>query len=162
MRDGNSALAGGSGSRIPPFAMSATGQWPLSSHLEMGALDGAVPSARLHARHLAWEWRLAALADNAELVVSELVTNAVQASRAMGHAAIGLWLTSDQSRMAVTVWDASSDPPLRVDASQDAENGRGLLLVEAVSAQWGWYFAMGQERIPVLGKFVWAIISEVP
>ncbi len=31
-------------------------EWPLQSFLELGALPGAVPSARLHARHLMWEW----------------------------------------------------------------------------------------------------------
>jgi hypothetical protein len=31
-------------------------QWPLQSFLELGSLPGAVPCARLHVRHLLWEW----------------------------------------------------------------------------------------------------------
>ncbi|MGD0553793.1 MAG: ATP-binding protein [Streptosporangiaceae bacterium] len=139
--------------------MSRSGGWPLSSFLELGALDGAAPSARLHALHLAREWGLAELADETQLVVSELVTNAVRASRSMAHAAVGLWLASDQSRVAITVWDASSDPPQRVEACQDAENGRGLLLVEEVSTQWGWYAPVGADHTPDAGKLVWALVS---
>src|SRR4249920_695233 len=38
--------------------------WPLRSYLELGALPTAVPCARLHARHLLWEWGLNELASN--------------------------------------------------------------------------------------------------
>lgn len=62
--------------RIPPFAADQEGspvdQWPLQSFLELGALPGAVPCARLHARHVLREWGLADLADSTELLVSEL------------------------------------------------------------------------------------------
>ena len=39
--------------------------WPLRSYLELGALPTAVPCARLHARHLVWEWGLNGLAARA-------------------------------------------------------------------------------------------------
>ena len=61
-----------------PQGNDVTGRWPLRSFLELGALPSAVPCARLHTRQLLWEWQLADLADSAELVVSEIVTNAVQ------------------------------------------------------------------------------------
>jgi anti-sigma regulatory factor (Ser/Thr protein kinase) len=160
--DGRTADA--AGLRVPPFAARwagrLAGEWPLHSYLELGALDGAVPSARLHARHLLREWGLAALAGDAELVVSELVTNAVQASRAMAHAAIRLWLASDRTQALICVWDASPRPPARMDPAADAENGRGLLLVEAVSAQWGWFPAApgSQPAGDHHGKAVWAIV----
>jgi anti-sigma regulatory factor (Ser/Thr protein kinase) len=156
--------ADAAGLRVPPFAARwagrLAGEWPLHSYLELGALDGAVPSARLHARHLLREWGLAALAGDAELVVSELVTNAVQASRAMAHAAIRLWLASDRTQALICVWDASPRPPARMDPAADAENGRGLLLVEAVSAQWGWFPAApgSQPAGDHHGKAVWAIV----
>lgn len=48
------------GLRAPPFearwAGRPAGEWPLHSFLELGALDGAVPSARLHARYVLREW----------------------------------------------------------------------------------------------------------
>jgi anti-sigma regulatory factor (Ser/Thr protein kinase) len=111
-----------------------TSQWPLRSFLELGALPGAVPCARLHARQLLWEWGLEALTDSTELVVSELVTNAIQAPRTTGHTSpVRLWLLSDKAQVLVLVWDASPHPPVRADISDETENGRGLLLVEAVS-----------------------------
>ena len=43
-----------------------TGDWPLQDSLELGALPGAVPCARLHARQVLWEWGLTRLSENAE------------------------------------------------------------------------------------------------
>jgi len=97
------------------------------------------------------------LADPVELVVSELATNAVAASRLAGLApAIRLWLLADAARVLVLVWDASPRPPARADAGVDAEGGRGLLLVEAVSNRWGWYRDLQGET----GKVVWAELSD--
>ena len=53
--------------------------WPHQSYLELGSLPTAAPCARLHAMMVLWEWDLGALAPTAAVVVSELVTNAVQA-----------------------------------------------------------------------------------
>jgi anti-sigma regulatory factor (Ser/Thr protein kinase) len=165
MESSDRRLAGVAGLRVPlPVARWAgrpAGEWPLHSFLELGALDGAVPSARLHARHVLCEWGLAASGDAAELVVSELVTNGVQASRAMTHAAIRLWLASDRAQVVICVWDASPQPPVRMDPAEDAEHGRGLLLVEAVSKQWGWFPA--EPGAPQAdrhhGKVTWAVVS---
>ena len=52
----------------------------MCSYLELGALPTAVPCARLHARHLLWEWGLSALVEDTELLTSELITNAVKAT----------------------------------------------------------------------------------
>jgi anti-sigma regulatory factor (Ser/Thr protein kinase) len=113
-------------------------RWPLRDYLEFGALPGAVPCARLHARLLICEWGLAALVDDVEILVSELVTNAVHATRALGQAAsVGLWLLADAARVLIIVWDASPQPPFRAETSTEAESGRGPLLVEALSHQWG-------------------------
>src|SRR5204863_9364394 len=56
--------------------------WPLSTSLPLGALPGATPCARMHARAVLTEWGLDDLADAAELIVSELVANAVRGSTA--------------------------------------------------------------------------------
>jgi anti-sigma regulatory factor (Ser/Thr protein kinase) len=129
------------------------GDWPLRSFLELGALPGAVPCARLHARHLAWEWGLDALGYDTALLVSELVTNAVAAARAVRPVwPVRLWLLSDAAQIAILVWDASPQPPVPTGADAAAESGRGLLLVEAISSQWGWYPAED-----TTGKVVWAL-----
>ena len=75
------------GVRIPSFMTQRrrgmNGQWPLQDFLELGALVSAVPCARLHARQVLWEWGvLGSLGESTELLVAELVTNAVKASRA--------------------------------------------------------------------------------
>jgi anti-sigma regulatory factor (Ser/Thr protein kinase) len=133
------------------------GHWPLSSFLEFGALPGAVPCARLHARQVAWEWGLAGLGNDAELLVSELLTNAVAAARAMEPIfPVQLWLLSDATQIAIVVWDANPQPPVRMQFDDEAESGRGLLLVEAISQRWGWHAPRN-----MTGKVVWALTGSV-
>jgi anti-sigma regulatory factor (Ser/Thr protein kinase) len=135
--------------RVAPFAAG----WPHRTFLELGALPSAVPCARLHTRQVLWEWGLAEFSESTELLVAELTTNAVQISRAaMQDDPIRLWLVSGKAQVVVLVWDASPLPPVPMDVSDDAENGRGLLLVQAVSARWGWHFPPD-----VGGKVVWAL-----
>jgi len=129
------------------------GRWSLRTFLEFGALPGAVTCARLHARQVAWEWGLAGLGDDTELLVSELLTNAVAATWAMESSfPVRLWLLSDTTQIAVLVWDASPQPPVRTRVDNEAESGRGLLLVEALSPRWGWYVPRD-----TAGKVVWAV-----
>jgi anti-sigma regulatory factor (Ser/Thr protein kinase) len=130
------------------------------SHLELGALPSAVPSARLHARLVLGEWGLGAIAEVVELVVSELVTNAVKISRALGHQPpVVLGLCGDDHQALITVWDASGEP-VQPPASEDswpdteAESGRGLLLVDTLSTHWGMY-SYGTGR----GKVVWSLVN---
>ena len=128
------------------------GEWPLESFLELGALPSAVPCARYHCRQVLWEWRLTGLAPSTELLVSELVTNAITASRSAGSDfPVRLWLLSDAAQVLIVVWDASPHLPARADASPEAEAGRGLLLVETISDQWGTC------ATPPCGKTVWAL-----
>jgi hypothetical protein len=63
-----------------------------------------------------------------------------------------MWLVSDQTQVVIFAWDASPLPPAREEPGGDAENGRGLLLVEAVSERWGHFRYQG-------GKVVWAALS---
>jgi two-component sensor histidine kinase len=65
---------------------------------------------------------------------------------------VRLWLLSGSARILILVWDASPNPPARITASEEAENGRGLMLVEAISEQWGW-----SPHENGNGKIVWAI-----
>jgi anti-sigma regulatory factor (Ser/Thr protein kinase) len=144
--------------RIPPLA-TALGddffdQWPLWSFLELGALASAVPCARLHSRQILWEWGLTRLRDDTELLVSELVTNALQVSNVDEQTGVvQLWLLADRKRVLILVSDASPLPPARMRTSEDAENGRGLMLVDNLSEQWGHF--PGDSG----GKVVWAIVG---
>ena len=71
--------------------------WPLRSYLELGALPTAVPCARLHARHLLWEWGLNELASNTRApgcsTSSLLITGSI--GLCAGHPGKrGSWLTA--------------------------------------------------------------------
>jgi anti-sigma regulatory factor (Ser/Thr protein kinase) len=141
----------------PPSGVVVTGGWSRWSFLEFGALPSAVPCARLHARQLLWEWGLRELIEVTELVVSELVTNAVQAGGSPDECGtavpvVGLWLVTDDVQVLVQVSDANPRPPQPAVPGADAENGRGLLLVETLSAGWGWCTVPGRP-----GKAVWAL-----
>ena len=127
--------------------------WPVQDFLELGALPGAVPSARLHTRQILWEWSLTPLSANAEQVVSELTTNAVAAARAMPQIPpVRLWLLTDKAQVLILVWDACPKPPALIQADEYAESGRGLFLVEMFSDRWGTY------PTPQMGgKVVWAL-----
>lgn len=131
--------------------------WPLQTRLPLAALPTAPAVARGHVRAVAREWGLADLADIAELVTSEIVTNAVQASMRLRTAdppVILLWITSDGISMVIHVWDASDEMPVLKDmTAPDDEGGRGLILVVTLSKDWGFY------RKAEGGKVVWAMIS---
>jgi anti-sigma regulatory factor (Ser/Thr protein kinase) len=136
-----------------------TQAWPLQTHLELAALPRAPGCARGHIRALAHEWGLPGLADTAELLVSELVTNAVQASQWLNVTAglttvpiIRMRVSSDGACLVIHVWDASDQMPVLKDFAADAENGRGLLLVSALGKDWGTYPT-------ATGKVVWVMIT---
>ena len=133
--------------------------WPLHAALPLGALPTAPGCGRAWTRQVLREWGLDRLADNTELLVSELTTNAVQASAPIADAAIGLWLASDCERAVILVWDPSPQPLAPVNPGQDAEDGRGLLLVQALSLQWGWYLPPSTSPGGHTGKVVWAILG---
>src|SRR6185437_4099016 len=104
------------------------------------------------------------LAANTELLVSELVTNAVKTTAGNNdQAAICLQLSGDNTRVLVEVWDADPQPPVLKDLGEDAtptpqeEGGRGLCLIAALSTRWAWYLT----EKPT-GKVVWCELSAEP
>lgn len=107
--------------------------------------------ARRSARTMLTDWRLAHLVEDVDLVVSELVTNALLHTGAGegGDNSIRLELDLDAGRLTCRVVDSSPLPPMPEDAPDTAESGRGLTLVEALAAEWDW------EDLPE-GKAVWA------
>ena len=120
-------------------------RFPLRSLLTLGALPSAVPCARLHARQILWEWGLSDIAETAELLLSELVTNAVQAVRAtVNETPVNVRLSANRDGLLVEVWDSNVQPPVFHELENDfpevdAESGRGLFIVETLSRRWGWY-----------------------
>ena len=126
--------------------MAAVAVWPLQSYLELGVLPTAVPCARGHARLVLAEWGLQELADPAELVVSQLVTNGIRASRGLvGSRFGGRWSAGmppvrcgcyPTRTVLLQVWDGNNRMPTRQELDPESEGGRGLWLVEALSEDW--------------------------
>jgi len=113
--------------------------WPLISVLALGPLPTSAAFARSHTRDVLAEWRLPVdLVRDAETLVSELSTNALQATWSLdGAMPIALWLLANSQRLTIEVWDWCAGDPVRRPAAADAESGRGLAIVEAYSNRWG-------------------------
>ncbi|MCD9880409.1 ATP-binding protein [Streptomyces guryensis] len=79
-------------------------------------------------------WDLTALADDATLAVSELVTNACTHGKGRP---VGLRVRCSVDELRIEVTDGSPTPARLRSADVADENGRGLLLVSAVSKEWG-------------------------
>jgi anti-sigma regulatory factor (Ser/Thr protein kinase) len=87
-------------------------RFPRRSSLLLGALPSAVRCARRHARQVLWEWGLSENAEIAELLLSELATNAVQAARAtVNDMPVNVRLSANRDRLLIEVWDSNVQPP---------------------------------------------------
>ena len=74
------------------------------------------------------------LTDDAELLVSEVVTNAYL----HGAPPISIELTCEaEAGLVVRVSDGSTAPPRRRDPAVEEESGRGVALVDLLSDDWG-------------------------
>ena len=123
--------------RIQGLPSDAVGDWTLPRE----ALS--VGRAREYARAQLLSWDLEPLADTTELLVSELVTNALR----YGEGEIRLRLLLDQT-LVCEVWDTNLAQPRRRRARDTDEGGRGLQLVQLLSSAWG-------SRRTHRGKTVW-------
>lgn len=141
----------------------AGGRQPLHSRFDLAPSPSAVRWGRKHAAGLLAAWGVAeAVADDALVVVSELLSNAVQHAVEPFDPAEGcpdavvcsllLWLTD--KGLTVSVYDADRRPPVPRNAPTDAERGRGLHLVAALSEAWGY-----THPAPASGKLVWARLA---
>ncbi|MYS18869.1 PAS domain S-box-containing protein [Streptomyces sp. DvalAA-14] len=112
---------------------------------ELPADPEAVATAREHASQELEEWGLDEVTFTTELVVSELVTNAIR------HASgpINLRLILEETTLICEVSDGSDTFPRLRRARAYDEGGRGLLLVAQLSRRWG-------TRSTANGKVIWA------
>ncbi len=102
-------------------------------------------------------------AETAELLVSELVTNAVRFagdpartlrySERVDASLITLSFRHFRESLLIEVYDTDSNPPIRSHPDDYAENGRGLMLVEALTREWSYFFP------PCGGKVVYCILE---
>jgi anti-sigma regulatory factor (Ser/Thr protein kinase) len=124
--------------------------WPLRDGIELSPVPAAVGRARQRSRQVLRDWGLSRLSEDAELLVSELTTNAIAVVQSIPL--VRMWLLADAERVLVLVWDPCPLAPVPADSPDDAESGRGLQIVEAVSRRWDWY-----RPRDMTGKVVWAL-----
>ena len=108
--------------------------------------------ARSQVRAAIAVWNAPVDKDVAVLLTSELVTNAVK--HAEGESVV-LGIRCGRGRLRVDIHDMSPAPPVLTSASAGAEEGRGLMLVSDLAAEWGSY------RTP-LGKAVYFTLAFQP
>lgn len=119
-------------------------------------------AARDFTRVMLDRWTLSDQAEDATVVVSELVSNALLHGLAdlqgTARRRVQLVLLHHPRRLLVVVTDPSHHAPAITVPRPDefSERGRGLQMVQAISSAWGWVpFACG-------GKAVWAAIELTP
>ncbi|MFC7330134.1 ATP-binding protein [Marinactinospora rubrisoli] len=128
------------------------------------AMPTAVGCARREAVQCLRDWGMAHLIETTELLVSELVTNAVNATGGITTRtprytelrrlrSVVLQLRVEDDALRVSVWDSDPGPPMLRRPGPDAEGGRGLYLVDMISRRWGHYRPAGT------GKVVWCELA---
>jgi anti-sigma regulatory factor (Ser/Thr protein kinase) len=127
----------------------------LSSALELAPLDTAIGCFRLHAVAVLNEWRFPRdLIADAEMLVSEMMTNAADASACLpGRPPVTLRLHATAKSLLIEAWDQSPLDLEPREAVPDDECGRGLTVVAALSTRWGC------ERTGYRRKRVWAELA---
>ncbi|MFD5285290.1 ATP-binding protein [Streptomyces rubrogriseus] len=148
-------------SSAPHASRPARGGRPTAAVLRVACSGEGFARARVFTRDTLRGWSLDHLGDDAVLVITELVSNAlthaVPPSVADGPE-IRLGLALGTGRLTLTVSDHGDNAP-RFDPSDGSalrEHGRGLCIVDALAEEWGW------TPRPPAGKTVWAALSTRP
>jgi anti-sigma regulatory factor (Ser/Thr protein kinase) len=105
-----------------------------SRRIRLSTGPEAVSEARSAVRAAIAAWEVPVDADVAALLTSELVTNAI---RHETGDTVTVFVTCSYGHLRVDVHDTSRFFPVLLDSSADEETGRGLMLVDTLSAKWG-------------------------
>jgi anti-sigma regulatory factor (Ser/Thr protein kinase) len=123
----------------------------------LGPQPESVKAGRDFTRVTLRRWDFGDLTDVAELVVSELVTNALRhgvpsARMPAAEQCVRLRLLAQAPFVMCMVTDPGQGIPVIRDSGPAAESGRGLTVVEACCERWGWHL------LDEGGKVVWALL----
>jgi hypothetical protein len=158
----------------PPQLLPVPSAWwetPAVTSRPLSPVPEAARNARQFVRELLNCWGLDYLTDDAELIIAELVGNAVRhglqgasplrqpraesAGTALscgGSFGLRLCLLRRVGEVMLAVTDPSDEAPAPKAPSYTGESGRGLQIVGALSYVWGWSPIEGH------GKAVWAVL----
>jgi hypothetical protein len=158
----------------PPQLLPVPSAWwetPAVTSRPLSPVPEEARNARQYVRELLTSWGLGYLTDDAELIIAELVGNAVRhglrpqrptfsprtesaGSASSGGASFGLrlCLLRRVGEVMLAVTDPSDEAPAPQAPSYTGESGRGLQIVGALSYVWGWSPIEGH------GKAVWAVL----
>ena len=158
----------------PPQFLPVPSAWwetPAVTSRPLSPVPEEARTARQFVRELLTCWDLGYLSDDAELIIAELVVNAVRhglrtAPQAVaagmpvmpgvpgvpGTSALRLCLLRRVGEVMMAVTDPSNEAPTPRAPGWTGESGRGLQIVGALSYVWGWSPIEGR------GKAVWAVL----
>jgi len=109
---------------------------PRTVRLELTAVPHASREARNAARVVLEDWDVPSpVVDDALLVISELVTNAVRHAGTASTLELEIGQTGERLRVALS--DGSAAAPRVRRAGRAAEDGRGMTILAALSDRWG-------------------------
>jgi len=157
--------------RLTEPGTAPTGRWPTrhagAPHLARQVLEAeatAPGAARRFLQHTLRGWALDPLVDDATIIASELVTNALKYGAPTGppfelSSSMQLVLLGHPRRLTLVVTQSSVGEPSPVPSDglveTLAESGHGLHIVTALSASWGW------ARLATGGTAVWATLHSM-
>ena len=155
----------------PPQFLPVPSAWwetPAVTSRPLSPVPEEARTARQFVRELLTCWDLGYLSDDAELIIAELVVNAVRhglrtapqavaagapgAPGVAGASALRLCLLRRVGEVMLAVTDPSNEAPTPRAPGWTGESGRGLQIVGALSYIWGWSPMEGR------GKAVWAVL----
>jgi anti-sigma regulatory factor (Ser/Thr protein kinase) len=146
----------------PPQLLPVPAAWwdtPAVTSRPLNPVPEEARTARQFVRELLGRWGLGYLVDDAEMIIAELVVNAVRhglsgskSARDAAHTGLRLCLLRRTGEIMLAVTDPSSEAPQPRTPGWTGENGRGLQIVGALSYVWGWSPIEGH------GKAVWAVL----
>ena len=133
------------------LAVAAAEPVPLRVHERLEPTVHAPRAARELAAEACATWNLPRAVVPAEIIASELVTNAVRHAGTV----VDLRITRREQELRVSVQDRNPQPARLQTPSESDDHGRGLLIVDSVAQRWGCEPVIG-------GKVVWAAVPVTP